>query len=388
MMSLPGNRTQQNPEPGYPGLHSGKEPPARSLAAKMFCCLPLPRGRGLGRAHRQSVWERARHWLRHPPRGLCPFARRKRKNFPLDVADEGDTPSTSPRQGLDHHPPAHEPQCRLQVSVPTEGSAQLGMKRKQGRPVAQTPPRTHPGAQSQAPTELSTSGSNPEPREPLPLRQQEDLDPSTAEHRALALTFKFNQAPLPRPVPKEVVTPGAGPRDPLTGDRDLRFPLPKTPGQLGTGQHPEKIRSLCLHPQPQAPMSHPFRENLHLHLYLYLLGLWQENPCPGMSYHLCRESLPWLLPKTQTPTMTHPPLQGERAPALDRDPDPFLETPRPGARLTLQPPSLSDSRGCHQLAPHPGEIEFPSPELILIWFVFSFPVIFFFFFMALLICFC
>ena len=105
------------------------------------------------------------------------------QNFPLDVADEGDTPSTSPRQGLDHHPPAHEPQCRLQVSVPTEGSAQLGMKRKQGRPVAQTPPRTHPGAQSQAPTELSTSGSNPEPREPLPLRQQEDLDPSTAEHR-------------------------------------------------------------------------------------------------------------------------------------------------------------------------------------------------------------
>ena len=76
--------------------------------------------------------------------------------------------------------------------------------------------------------------------------------------------------------------------------------------------------------------------------------------------------------------MTDPPLQGEWTPALDRDPDPFLETPRPGARLTLQPPSLSDSRGCHQLAPHPGEIEFPSPELILIWFVFSFPVIFFF----------
>ena len=73
------NRTQQNLEPGSPGLHSGEEPPARSLAAKMFCCLPLPRGWGLRRAHRQSVWERARHWLRHPPRGLCPFARRKRK---------------------------------------------------------------------------------------------------------------------------------------------------------------------------------------------------------------------------------------------------------------------------------------------------------------------
>ena len=61
-----------------------------------------------------------------------------------------------------------------------EGSAQLGMKRKQGRPAAQT----HPRAQSQAATELSTPGSDPEPREPLPLRQQEDLGPSTAEHRS------------------------------------------------------------------------------------------------------------------------------------------------------------------------------------------------------------
>ena len=105
------------------------------------------------------------------------------QNFPLDVADEGDTPSTSLTEGLDHHPPAREPQCRLQVSVPTEGSAQLGMKRKRGRPAAQTPPRTHPRDQSQAATELSTLDSDPEPREPLPLRQQEDLEPSTAEHR-------------------------------------------------------------------------------------------------------------------------------------------------------------------------------------------------------------
>ena len=73
------NRTQQNPEPGYPGLHSREEPPASSLAAKMFSCLPLPRGRGLGRAHRQSVWERGRLWLRTPPRSLWPFAQRNRK---------------------------------------------------------------------------------------------------------------------------------------------------------------------------------------------------------------------------------------------------------------------------------------------------------------------
>ena len=39
------------------------------------------------------------------------------------------------------------------------------------------------GAQSQAAMELSTPGSDPEPRETLPVRQQEDLEPSTAEHR-------------------------------------------------------------------------------------------------------------------------------------------------------------------------------------------------------------
>ena len=114
-------------------------------------------------------------------------------------------------------------------------------------------------------------------------------------------------------------------------------------------------------------MSHPLRENIHLHLQLYLLGLWQENPKQGMSYHLCRESLPWLLPKTQMPTMTDAPLQGERSPALDRDLEPFLETPCPGERLALQPPSLPASCGCHQLTLHPGQPECPSPELICIW---------------------
>ena len=178
-----------------------------------------------------------------------------------------------------------------------------------------------------------------------------------------------------------MVTPGAGPRDPLRGDRDLRFPLPKTPGQLGTGKHPEKIGLLCLQdPQPQALMSHPLSENihLHLHLHLYLLGLWQENPSQGMSHRLCRESLPWLLPKTQMPTMTNPPLQGERDPALDKDPEPFLETPHPGELLALQPPSLLASPGCHQPAPHPGQIDCPSPELIFIWFVCSFLVMFYY----------
>ena len=57
------------------------------------------------------------------------------------------------------------------------------MKRKQARPAAQTPPRTHPGDQSEAATGLGTPDSDPEPREPLPLRQQEDPEPSMAEHR-------------------------------------------------------------------------------------------------------------------------------------------------------------------------------------------------------------
>ena len=56
------------------------------------------------------------------------------------------------------------------------------MKRKQARPAAQTAPRTHTRDQSEAATGLGTPGSDPEPREPLPPRQQEDLEPSTAEH--------------------------------------------------------------------------------------------------------------------------------------------------------------------------------------------------------------
>ena len=77
--------------------------------------------------------------------------------------------------------------------------------------------------------------------------------------------------------------------------------------------------------------------------------------------------------------MTDPPLQGERAPALDRDPEPFLETLCPGEWLALQPPSLSASHENHQLAPHPGETEFPSPEFIFILFVCSILVLFYFF---------
>ena len=182
--------------------------------------------------------------------------------------------------------------------------------------------------------------------------------------------LQIQQVPLPRPVPTEVVATRAGPRDSLRRDRDLSLILPKTPGQLGTGQHPEKIGPLCLQePQPQAPMSHTLSKNVYLQLHLPLLGLWQENPSQGMSHHLCRESLPWLLPKTQTPTMT------------DRDIEPFLATLHPGAQSALQSPPLYVPRGCHQLSPHPGEIEFPSPEGLFNWFVCSLLVIFFYGFM-------
>ncbi|CAI9164043.1 unnamed protein product [Rangifer tarandus platyrhynchus] len=85
------------------------------------------------------------------------------QSFAPDVADEGDTPSTSPVEGSEPHPPAREAQCRVQVSMPTEGSAQVGMKGKWGRPAAQTPPRTHPRAQSQPAMGLSTPSSHPEP---------------------------------------------------------------------------------------------------------------------------------------------------------------------------------------------------------------------------------
>ena len=133
---------------------------------------------------------------------------------------------------------------------------------------------------------------------------------------ALAPGPRFNQAPPPRPVSTEMVATGAGPRDPLRGDRDLSLPLAKTPGQLGIGQHPGKIRSLCLQDtQPQAPMLQSPSENLHVHLHvqlhLPLLGLSQENLSQAISYHPCKESLPWLLPTTHTCRMTDPPLQGE-----------------------------------------------------------------------------
>ena len=62
----------------------------------------------------------------------------------------------------------------------TEGSAQGEMERKQGRPAAQTPPGTHPGAQAQAAMGLSTSGSDPEPQGSLLLRQHEDLEPPSS----------------------------------------------------------------------------------------------------------------------------------------------------------------------------------------------------------------
>ena len=145
---------------------------------------------------------------------------------------------------------------------------------------------------------------------------------------ALALASNYSQTTLPSPVPTAVVSIGAGPRDPLRGDLDLRLPFPKTPGQLGTSQHTGHIRPLCLQdPQPQALMFHPLSKNFHLHLHLYLLRLWQENLSQEMSHHLCRESLPWLLPKTATPMMTDTPLQVEQAPALNRYPETFLETP-------------------------------------------------------------
>ncbi|MXQ98473.1 hypothetical protein E5288_WYG009463 [Bos mutus] len=76
---------------------------------------------GLRRVHKQSLWERCRHWLRPTPR-----------------------------------------------------------PRKASGPLPEGTER----AQSQAATELSTLDSDPEPRESLPLRQQEDLGPTTAEHRS------------------------------------------------------------------------------------------------------------------------------------------------------------------------------------------------------------
>ena len=120
------------------------------------------------------------------------------------MAYEGDTPSTSSREGSEPHPPAREAQCKVQVSVPMEGSAQGGVKSKRGRPP-QKPPRTHPGAQSQAATGLSTPGSHPEPRGPLPLRQHETWSPArqSTEARRLGMGAELHR--------EESSRAGAGP---------------------------------------------------------------------------------------------------------------------------------------------------------------------------------
>ena len=77
MTSLPGkNPTEHGNRISRP--YRREESSASSWAARMFCCLPIPRGRGLGRAHRLGVWERSQCCLRNPPRGLWPFAQRNR----------------------------------------------------------------------------------------------------------------------------------------------------------------------------------------------------------------------------------------------------------------------------------------------------------------------
>ena len=64
----------------------------------------------------------------------------------------------------------------------------------------------------------------------------------------------YNQTSLPSPVPTALVATGAGHSDPLSGDRDLRLPFPKTLGQLGTGQHTSH-RHRCPTPSARTPTS-------------------------------------------------------------------------------------------------------------------------------------
>ena len=93
MTSLPGkNPTEHGNRISRP--YRREESSASSWAARMFCCLPIPRGRGLGRAHRLGGWERSQCCLRNPPRGLWPFAQRNRKG----------TGETQARPPLPSHP--------------------------------------------------------------------------------------------------------------------------------------------------------------------------------------------------------------------------------------------------------------------------------------------
>ena len=79
MTSLPGNRNQQNPEPRYPGLHSGEEPPSH-ITCYQDVLLSAPAQRpGPQEGSQAECVDHCQRWLRAPRGGLWPFARRNRK---------------------------------------------------------------------------------------------------------------------------------------------------------------------------------------------------------------------------------------------------------------------------------------------------------------------
>ena len=80
MMSLPGNRTQQNPEPRYPGLHSGEEPQSESLLPRYSAVCPCPEAGALGELTGRVCGDMVNAASGPPPpRGLWPFAGSNRK---------------------------------------------------------------------------------------------------------------------------------------------------------------------------------------------------------------------------------------------------------------------------------------------------------------------
>ncbi|CAI9164045.1 unnamed protein product [Rangifer tarandus platyrhynchus] len=124
------------------------------------------------------------------------------------MADEGGHPIHPPMGGVRAPPPCPGGPVQAPGECAHGGVSPTGNEEEAGKACCPDTTRDTPRGPVSACHGAQHTRLRPRAPEPLPLRQREDLERSTAEHRALLLAF--NRAPLPRPVPTEVVATRAG----------------------------------------------------------------------------------------------------------------------------------------------------------------------------------